>query len=369
MPSIETTPKYRFHKASKQAVVTLSGKDVYLGKYDSPESHAKYHREVAAWISMGRVLITKANPKVSELTQAYSSHARQHYVKRGKKTSRLDMVVYLAGILEARFGDDSIESFGPDKLLSIRHVWVTDGLARSTINSYVAQIREIFRWGTESGIVPVNTFLGLKAIRGLQKGRTKAKETDRVLPAPMASVKALLGDPKVRDDVKDRMRVQLLTGMRPGEVCTMRPCDVDRSGSVWIYKPEGHKSEHKDVSRIVVIGPKAQSILKPYMEIASAFSPESDVFPSRIFRTQHIDIEAKTPSRNCYREMIYRACKRLEVEHFHPNQLRHSAATEIRKQAGIEQARIALGHASVDMTEIYAEKDIEAIKELMGRIG
>jgi len=42
-------PKYRLHKASGQAVVTLSGRDIYLGKHGSEESNARYHEEIARW--------------------------------------------------------------------------------------------------------------------------------------------------------------------------------------------------------------------------------------------------------------------------------------------------------------------------------
>lgn len=34
-------PAYRYH-ISGQAIVTLGGKDYYLGPHDSPESHAKH---------------------------------------------------------------------------------------------------------------------------------------------------------------------------------------------------------------------------------------------------------------------------------------------------------------------------------------
>ena len=40
-------PKFRLHMASGQAVVTLSGRDVYLGKHGSEESHARYHDQIA----------------------------------------------------------------------------------------------------------------------------------------------------------------------------------------------------------------------------------------------------------------------------------------------------------------------------------
>ena len=34
----KTTPKYRLYKARNCAVVTIAGRDHYLGPYDSPES-------------------------------------------------------------------------------------------------------------------------------------------------------------------------------------------------------------------------------------------------------------------------------------------------------------------------------------------
>ena len=49
-------PKYRRHKPSGQAVVTLSGKDFYLGSYDSAVSRVEYDRLVAEWLVSGRTL-------------------------------------------------------------------------------------------------------------------------------------------------------------------------------------------------------------------------------------------------------------------------------------------------------------------------
>ena len=44
------TPKYRHYKPKDLAVVRIDGKDQYLGKYGSPESHEKYRRLVAEWL-------------------------------------------------------------------------------------------------------------------------------------------------------------------------------------------------------------------------------------------------------------------------------------------------------------------------------
>ena len=47
------SPSYRRHKPSGQACVIIDGKHVYLGRFNSAESHEKYHRLVAEWLTAG----------------------------------------------------------------------------------------------------------------------------------------------------------------------------------------------------------------------------------------------------------------------------------------------------------------------------
>ena len=54
----------------------------------------------------------------------------------------------------------------------------------------------------------------------------------------------------------------------------------------------------------------------------------------------------------------------VDVQHWHPNQLRHSKATELRKKHGLEAAQVILGHARADVTQVYAEKNLELAKEI-----
>ena len=58
-----------------------------------------------------------------------------------------------------------------------------------------------------------------------------------------------------------------------------------------------------------------------------------------------------------------------KAHHWHPHQLRHNAATELRKEFGIEAARIILGHHSAAVTEIYAEKDEEEAIMAVMKVG
>jgi integrase len=52
-----------------------------------------------------------------------------------------------------------------------------------------------------------------------------------------------------------------------------------------------------------------------------------------------------------------------------PNRLRHSAATKIRAVYGLEAVQTVLGHASMNTSEIYAEKNAELAKTVALRIG
>jgi site-specific recombinase XerD len=53
---------------------------------------------------------------------------------------------------------------------------------------------------------------------------------------------------------------------------------------------------------------------------------------------------------------------------WHPHQLRHSRATELRPY-GLDVTKTVLGHAKVETTQLYAEKDLAAAMELVSRIG
>jgi integrase len=63
--------------------------------------------------------------------------------------------------------------------------------------------------------------------------------------------------------VADIVRFQCLTGYRPTEACIVRPCDIDRSGEVWLYRPHRHKTEQRRKKRTIFIGPKAQEVIRP----------------------------------------------------------------------------------------------------------
>ena len=54
---------------------------------------------------------------------------------------------------------------------------------------------------------------------------------------------------------------------------------------------------------------------------------------------------------------------------WHPHQLRHNAATEIRKEFGVEMSRIILGVRSIQMAELYGERDEHLPAKVVAQIG
>ena len=72
------------------------------------------------------------------------------------------------------------------------------------------------------------------------------------------------------------------TGARPGEALIIRACDINMSGQIWEYRPARFKTEHHRHrgSRVVMIGPSAQAVLRPFLKVdttAYLFSPRDAI--------------------------------------------------------------------------------------------
>lgn len=52
-----------------------------------------------------------------------------------------------------------------------------------------------------------------------------------------------------------------------------------------------------------------------------------------------------------------------------PNQLRHTYATRVRREHGLEVAQVMLGHSKADTTQVYAERDMQKGIETARQIG
>ena len=96
MPKLNSSlPKYRLHRASGQAVVTLYGKDIYLGPWRSKASKLEYDRLIREWVAAGRPTRQVAGTNditVVELAAAYLDFAKGYFRKNGKPTDTIYQV-------------------------------------------------------------------------------------------------------------------------------------------------------------------------------------------------------------------------------------------------------------------------------------
>jgi integrase len=236
--------------------------------------------------------------------------------------------------------------------------------------------------------------------------------------------------------------LQLLTGMRPGEVCKLTLGEVDRSGEVWVYRPHAHKTAYRGRGRAVPFGPKARALLtaflvgdrpppagfegidladrtarlvaadayqeagrdrdaellrdlaRPVVMVAgcvadpaqTVFSPyyareqrfralrrgqKTKVQPSQVSRrkAEPVRLPAAAYTTITYAHAIATAARKAGVPHWHPNRIRHTFASEVRRLFGLEAAQVLLGHSRADVTQVYAERDAALAVRVAAEIG
>lgn len=389
-------PSYRHYRPKNLGVVRLHGRDIYLGEYGSPASWHKYHQLISAYLAgvanpaaVTSEAATESVRRVKELVLEYFRFAEEYYRKMGTETSELDCMRAAFRRLLKLYADLPVTDFSPLKLKLVREEFVRAGNCRSVVNRHVSRIRRLFRWGVEQEIVPPSVYQGLQAVAGLKRGRSAAREREPVRSVTEEAIRATL--PHLAPALRAMVKIQWLSGMRPGEICQLRPQDVDRSGDVWCYRPETHKTAHHGDERRIYLGPKAQALLAPYLDRAPetyCFSPAETQAQRRAAKhaarktpltygnrpgTNRRKKPQRTPGErydtSSYRRAIERACQQAGIESWSPNQLRHARATELRRLYGLDAAQVVLGHQEAFVTQIYAERDFRKAEELMRASG
>lgn len=429
MPRTYLTPKYRQRAGYTQAITTLSDavtgkrRDYWLGEHGTTGSREAYHRLIAEWESGGRRLPETqgvggkdhddAGVTVTQLIKSYWAFAKRYFgpaeAANFKSALRL---------LRQHYGTTPAAAFGPAKLRQLREAMIVGDAgadpprrpwARSTINNHCRRIRQMFKWAVAHELISPWVHQGLCALEPLKRGRTTARESDPIGPAPQELIDAV--KPRVSRQVRALIELQLLTGTRPGELLNLRAMDIDTSGpdGVWSYRPREHKNAYRGRDRTIHFGPAAQAVLQEFMTgrplDAFMFSPRE----AEAERLARLHAARKTPlscgnypgsnrrpdrprdigetyTVHAYRRAIQRACdlafpppeglgaderaKWIDQHRWHPHQLRHSAATEIRRQFGLEAAQLVLGHSSAVLTDsVYARRDESKVVEVMRKLG
>lgn len=388
-------PQRRYH-LSGQSVVTIDGKDYYLGKHDSPESIARYavlisvyqqgglklpeNFELSSVDARAAILLGMSDAPaqqadqpllVRHITASYREHIKVKYSTNGAELHRLGLV---CDDIDKHEGDRLAGDYGPLALQRQRQRWIDADNSRKYCNRLTNSVVRMFKYAVSQELVKQETWNALKSVEALREGQTTARETAPIRPVDIDVVRKTAA--QLSPVLKAMIRVQIATGMRPSEVCKMRPCDIDRSGVVWMYRPAKHKTASRGKVKAVPLVGDARAAITDYLQRdgqAYCFSPaesvawwmaqkrsqrQTKVQPSQ--RSRALECPRKTPGQQFdahgYRQSIQRAAKRAKVVQWHPYQLRHLAGTVVRDALGIEAAQALLGHSQISMTEHYAKQ-------------
>ena len=385
-------PRYRYH-VSGQARVTLDGRDFYLGEYDSPQSRAKYRLLVSQYLANDYKLpdetqthLGDAKITVACVTAEFREHIKTKYANNAPERGRFQN---LCTLLEDEYGEMPAEEFGPRKLSELRELFVASGNCRRYVNQQTRNLVRIFKYGVSREVVQPDRLVALESLEPLRFGQTKAKESKVVTAVDLECVKKTAEH--LSPVLVAMVRVQASTGMRSGELCQIRPRDIEhRPDGVLLYHPQQHKTKHLGKRKLIPLAGDAAEAIGPFLDRkpdSFCFSPRESAAWYREQRTANrktplscgtrVGDKCKaSPKRapreaydsDSYRRAIKRATEKAGTLAWHPHQLRHTAASVIRDVLGIEYATAMLGHSSTAMTAHYAklteEKAIEAARVL-----
>jgi len=379
-------PSLRLHKPSGRAVVTVRGRDIYCGKFGTVEADANYRRVCQEILASGPTAAAARTPKashgspgtiqisVAELLLGFIEWAEGYYLP---PSTELQIFRPLVKRLRLEWGDTLATEFGPQALTAFRQSLIADGLLRTTVNDRIKRVRKIWKWGVGAELLPADAHERLRALPPLRFGKSAARDESPKTGIPEADFRAIL--PHVSRQVAAVLEVCFFTGSRISEISQITTAMIDRTRTPWVYRPGQHKGTHRKQVRTIFFGPKARAILTPYLRPDAPdeplFSPKqawddthdrlkvphrSDRQRAKAARNKRraaceqrvADGRSATPTRrqpqrrynrHTFNNAIKRACKRHEITHWSPHQLRHACKTRIDDLVGKKVAAIVLG--------------------------
>ena len=392
-------PSYRLHRGSGQAIVTINRRDYYLGRHNTPESQRRYSRLIAEYFSSPETFslatAKKSDIVVTELIVAFIAFIKSEVGDKEYKGIKLAMKP-----LRKLYGDTCAKDFGTPQYKAVRTDFIREvhpirkkPRTRQYVNRAMVYVSRLFKWSASEQFIPAGIYETLRLIPALKRGKTEAPEAKQIRPISIADVeKTLVHCPPI---VAAMIRIQLLIGCRPGEVCSLIPSIIDQSEDVWQAKLDRHKTAHHEKHRILYFGPKAQTILAPFLKREPdkhLFSPREAVEQRNAQRTASRTTPVNEGNRSgysartrtaakrkraprehydscTYAQAIEYACKKAGVTPWGPNRLRHTAGTKLRSEFGLETAKAMLGHSEIGVTQVYAENDRQKCVDAARAVG
>lgn len=195
---------------------------------------------------------------IRDLVADFVSDPDNRYEKNGRPTSENDLIKMALKRLIQSHLDVPVVEFGPIAFRGVLGVMIDDDLARTTIQKLRGRILRTFKWAVANEKCPASVYEALRTVPSPRKGRGRAREPEPVQPVSDEVIEKTL--PHLEPMVAAMVRLQRLTGMRPGEVCTIRGKDLDT------------ENYSDDDTRVWVRGANPVGIAAPWIQVLLAMS-------------------------------------------------------------------------------------------------
>lgn len=305
---------------------------------------------------------------MAKLCDAFLAAASTRWTPRrpGSCNSELDNCVAAFKPLLHLYGDLPASELNPVRLRAVQLFMVEAGLCCGVVNARIARIRRCVKWAVARMLLAPAVLEGLRAVEPVRP--PQAPYHPPVQPVSLEVVEAtlpwLVDQQRGTDVVRRMVTVQMLTGMRPGELCAMKGQDIQGGSapsaaptmllstsvatgangrwtqSPWLYRPPSHKNAWRQRERVIPLGPRCQMVLTPLLR------------PGHVFLTKR----GGPFTTNSYSQCIARACRRAGLPHWSPNMLRHAGLTvAAQRTGGTTVPQHLAGHSDPRTTARYVQ--------------
>jgi integrase/recombinase XerD len=277
----------------------------------------------------------------------------------------------------------------------IDHLWLEDGLAKNTLESYRQDLTTFALWLAEQGKqlttvdqADIQQYLAVKfplskprsigrLIASLRRFyrhlvrenqitkdptlQIESPKLPRSLPKSLneEEVVALLNAPNVNDPVglRDRAMLELLyaCGLRVSELVSIKVVEVSLSDGVVRVTGKGSKT------RLVPMGEEATDWISRYLR-----EGRSVILQKKLCDALFVTNRGEAMTRQAFWYLIKRYALLAGItKHMSPHVLRHAFATHLLNHgADLRVVQMLLGHSDISTTQIYTHVARERLKQL-----
>jgi len=261
-------------------------------------------------------------------------------------------VAHFACWLDAREGPALLSAGKAEVLGYLAHRMAAGAKARTTAR-LLSSLKRFYRHGLQRGKTSVDPTLTIEAPalpRGLPKSLSES-DVEALLAAPDAGT--ALG-------VRDRAMLETLyaSGLRVSELVGLTLAQVSRDAGVVRVMGKGAKE------RLVPLGEEALSWLGRYIDTV-----RPRLLKARKTDAVFVTTRAQAMTRQAFWQLIRRYARAAAIpSEISPHVLRHAFATHLLNHgADLRVVQMLLGHSDISTTQIYTHVARERLKQLHAR--